>query len=297
MASIEAAGFMQALVYTSFGGPEQLHKTTIPIPIPSPQHALLRVCAVGLNAGDLHFLSGKPFLLRLATSQLLGPTRNARPGQDVCGIIEAFGDATAGADAGLAIGDYVIAQVDLPTGGCAAEWVSVPLALLVKKPAQCGIVEAAGLPCAALTAWKGIKDVAKVEQGQRVLINGASGGVGTFAVQMAVSLGAEVTGVCSGRNTALVKGLGAAHVIDYTTEDFTVLTTATVPYDVVFDLIGTRPLADCLRILTPTGVYVSAGGDPNTFVARLRSMMWTKLVVVGVNAELSCSCPCRTWGD
>ncbi|KAJ3112280.1 hypothetical protein HDU96_004724 [Phlyctochytrium bullatum] len=268
---------MQALAYRSFGGPEVITRTTLPIPSPSPAQALLRVRAIGLNAADLHLLSGKPFLVRLATSQLFSPRPNARPGLDVCGKIEAFGDPTAATACGLAVGEDVIAHVELTTGGCAAEFVCVPLALLVKQPAGTTVEEAAGLPCAALTAWKGLKDVARVQPGQRVLINGASGGVGTFAVQMAVALGGEVTAVCSTRNVTQARALGATTVIDYTRDDFTVLSDTAPRYDVVFDIAGNRSLKDCLRILGPGGVYVSVGGDTNTFVSRMMGLMWTKM--------------------
>ncbi|KAJ3095648.1 hypothetical protein HDU96_001100 [Phlyctochytrium bullatum] len=274
---MSAVKTMQALAYKSFGGHEAIIRTTLPIPSPSPTQALLRVRAISLNAGDLHLLSGKPFLMRLATSQLFSPRPNARPGLDVCGKIEAFGDVTAATARGLSVGDDVIAQVDLPTGGCSAEFVCVPLALLVKQPAGSTVEEAAGLPCAAVTAWKGVKDLAHVQPGQRVLINGASGGVGTFALQMAVALGGEVTAVCSTRNAAQARALGATTVIDYTRDDFTVLPDTAPKYDVVFDLVGNRDLAECLRILSPDGVYVSAGGDPNTFVSRMRGLMWTKM--------------------
>ncbi|MEU8614876.1 NAD(P)-dependent alcohol dehydrogenase [Actinoplanes sp. NPDC048791] len=238
---------MKAIVHDRYGPPDVLRFQEVDKPVPAGNEVLVRVRAAAVNARDWHFMRGDPYLARAAFG-LRAPKVRIR-GTDFAGVVEAVGgDVTR-----FSPGDEVYGEVE----AAFAEYVSVPDDLVERKPANLSFEQAAAIPLAGNTALMGLRDVARVRPGQQVLINGASGGVGTFAVQLAKSFGAQVTAVCSTRNAELVRSLGADHVVDYTREDFT---RAGQRYDVVFDLVGNRSLADLRRALTPTGTLVLSGG-------------------------------------
>ncbi len=246
-------GPVKAIVSDRYGSPDVLELRDVESPAPAGDEVLVRVHAASLNAYDWHVMRGDPYLARLAGANFTrrGPKRLVR-GRDFAGRIEAVG---ADVD-GFAPGDEVFGDLG-ETDGAFAEYVCVPANLVERKPANLTFEQAAALPLAGHTALKGLRDVAQVRPGQHVLINGASGGVGTFAVQLAKDLGAEVTAVCSTRNVELVAGLGADRVVDYTTED---ITRGERRYDVVFDLVGNHSLAALRRVLVPGGTVVLSGG-------------------------------------
>jgi NADPH:quinone reductase-like Zn-dependent oxidoreductase len=237
---------MQAIVQSAYGSSEVLSIGTAVRPVPKAGEVLVRVRASSLNFADVATVTGRPSLIRLVTG-LLRP-RHRVPGRDVAGIVEAVGaDVTD-----LAPGDEVYAEA---VAGAWAQYVAVPAKVVALKPANLTFEQAATVPLAGGTA---LDCLAGVTPGQKVLVNGASGGVGTFAVQLAKAAGAEVTGVCSGRNVELVRGLGADHVIDYDRSDFT---SDGQRYDLVVDLVGNRTLAACRRALTDRGTLaLSSGG-------------------------------------
>jgi NADPH:quinone reductase-like Zn-dependent oxidoreductase len=243
---------MQAMVYTEYGSPDVLQLAEVAAPTPGDDDVLIRVHAAGVNAGDWHLLRGEPFLIRLTA----GLRRPKHPilGADVAGRVEAVGRNVTE----LQPGDEVFGDLSDSGYGAFAEYVAVPAHAVTRKPAWLSFVRAAAVPSAALTALHGLRDEAQVQPGQRVLVNGASGGVGSFAVQIAKALGAVVTGVTSTRNVELVRSLGADHVVDYTQEDFTC---AGQRYDVILDVAAFRPFAEHERALVPGGVYVLVGGS------------------------------------
>ena len=238
---------MQAIVQRTYGAPEAVLTTaTVPRPVPAAGDVLVRVHASSLNFADVAMVTGRPSLIR-AVMGLRRP-RHRVPGRDVAGVVEAVGAEVTG----FRTGDEVYAEA---VAGSWAEYVAVPAAVVGRKPATLSFAEAATLPLAAGTA---LDCVRTVRPGQHVLVNGASGGVGTFVVQLAKALGAEVTGVCSGRNVELVREVGADHVIDYDRSDFT---STGERYDLVIDLVGNRTLAACRRALTEHGTLaLSSGG-------------------------------------
>ncbi|MFC7528451.1 NAD(P)-dependent alcohol dehydrogenase [Actinoplanes sp. GCM10030250] len=244
---------MRAFVQDSYGPAETLRLREVAAPVPADDHLLVRVNATSLNARDWHALRGDPYLARL----LFPPfgwraPKHAIRGSDFAGRVEAVGRSVTR----FAPGDEVFG--DLREGdGAFAEFACVAESAVQRKPANLTFEEAATLPLAGGTALLGVRDAAGVRAGQRVLINGASGGVGTFAVQLAKAYGAEVTAVCSGRNADLVRSLGADHVIDYTTSDFS---RSGRTFDVIFDLVANRPLRAYRRALTPDGTLVLSGG-------------------------------------
>ncbi|MFF0232527.1 NAD(P)-dependent alcohol dehydrogenase [Micromonospora sp. NPDC005254] len=241
---------MKAIVQDRYGPPETLALAEVATPTPAPDEVLVRVEAASLNAYDWHAMRGDPRMARLA----MGRTRpRARiRGRDFAGRVEAVGADVRQVRPGDAVfGDLGEAN------GAFAEYVCVPETLVAAMPANLTPQQAAALPLAGITALMGLRDAGGVEPGHRVLINGASGGVGTLAVQLAKALGATVTGVCSTRNVDLVRSLGADHVVDYHRDDFT---RGTDRHDVVFDLVGNRSLSELRRALTPTGTLVLSGG-------------------------------------
>ncbi|MFD7262243.1 NAD(P)-dependent alcohol dehydrogenase [Streptomyces sp. NPDC059874] len=238
---------MKAIVQDRYGSSDVLEFREVDRPVPGDAEVLVRVHASSVNARDWHVMRGDPYVARL-TFGLTRPKQRIQ-GADFAGVVEAVGkDVTR-----LRPGDEVYGEAD----GAFAEYVCASQEVLGPKPANLTFAQAAAVPLAGNTALMGLRDVGKVRPGQRVLVNGASGGVGTFAVQLAKALGAEVTGVCSTRNVDLVRSLGADHVVDYTREDFT---RTGERYDLLFDLVGNRTLAECRRALTPTGVLVLSGG-------------------------------------
>jgi len=242
---------MKAIVYEKYGSPDELRLTEVPKPTPADDEALIKVCAVGLNAADWHMLRADPFLVRLS-SGFFKP-KNTILGGDVAGTVEVAGSAVTQFRPGAA----VFAELSFDHMGGLAEYVCAPEAVLVAKPANLNFEEAAAVPMAALTALQGLRDAGKIQPGHKVLIHGSSGGVGTFAVQIAKHFGAEVTAVCSTSKMDMARMLGADHVIDYTREDFT---KNGQQYDLILAANGNRSLSDYERALMPTGIYVMAGG-------------------------------------
>jgi NADPH:quinone reductase-like Zn-dependent oxidoreductase len=244
---------MKAVVYHEYGSPDVLRLEEVEKPAPNDNQLLIKVSAVSVNPLDWHFMEGTPYIMRAMGVGLLKPTVE-RLGVDYAGTVEAIGKNVTQ----FKPGDEVFGGKN----GAFAEYICV-LAdrAVVLKPANITFEQAASVPIAAITALQGLRDDGKVQPGQKVLINGASGGVGTFAVQIAKSLGAEVTGVCSTRNVDMVRSLGADHVIDYIKEDFT---KSGQRYDVILDNVGTQPLLGFTRVLNPKGKYVLiGGGGPN----------------------------------
>ncbi|MFD8636722.1 NAD(P)-dependent alcohol dehydrogenase [Streptomyces sp. NPDC059533] len=238
---------MKAIVQERYGSSDVLEFKEVDRPAPRDGEVLVRVRAASVNARDWHVMRGDPYVARLAFG-LTGPRQRIQ-GTDFAGVVEAVGEAVTG----LRPGDEVYGEAD----GAFAEYVCARQDVVGAKPAGLTFEQAAAVPLAGNTALMGLRDLGRLQPGQHVLVNGASGGVGTFAVQIAKALGAEVTGVCSTRNVDLVRSLGADHVVDYKREDFT---RTGLRYDLVLDLVGNRTLADLRRASTPTGALVLSGG-------------------------------------
>lgn len=244
-----AAPRMKVIVHREFGSPDAIRLEEIDRPVPAGDQILVRVRAASINPLDWHYLEGTPYIARPLAFGLLRP-ESTRMGVDFAGTVESVGRNVTR----FQPGDDVFGRA----WGALAEYVCVAAeGAVVKKPANISFEQAASVPVAAITALQALRDRAQLGPGKRVLINGASGGVGTFAVQIAKSLGAEVTGVCSTRNLELVRSLGADSVIDYTKEDFTRMDRR---YDVILDNVGNRSLLDCRRVLEPEGRYILVGG-------------------------------------
>ena len=240
---------MKAITYHRYGAPEVLEFKEVDEPVVRDDHVLVRVRAASANPRDWHFMRGLPAFMRLQFG--LRKPKHSGFGSDIAGQVEAVGaDVTR-----FRPGDEVYADVVM---GGFAEFASVPEAFLAPKPANLTFEQAAAVPLAALTALQALRDHGRVQPGQRVLSIGAAGGVGTFAVQLAKWLGAEVTGVCSTRNLDLVRSLGADHVVDYTQGDFT---RSGRRYDLVVQLAGTASPSDLRRALTPTGTLLLSSGE------------------------------------
>jgi NADPH:quinone reductase-like Zn-dependent oxidoreductase len=240
---------MKAIVYHNYGAPRDvLAVEEIEKPAPGDDEVLIRIRAAAANPMDYHLMSGA-YLMRPMSG--LGKPKMTRPGADLAGEVEAVGSNVTRFQPGDAV--FGTAR------GAFAEYVCAPENRLALKPANLTFEQAAAIPIAGVTALQGLRDKGRIQPGQRVLINGAAGGVGTFAVQIAKSFGADVTGVCSTRNVDFVRSIGADHVIDYTTEDFT---RSVERYDLIFDCVGNRPLSACRRVLTPKGIFVAVGVRP-----------------------------------
>lgn len=242
---------MKAITQDRYGGPEVLELTDVDTPVAGPDEVLVKIRAASINAREWHLMRGDPYIARIMDRKTFGragPNVKIR-GTDFAGVVEAVGDNVTR----LRPGDQVFGEFD----GAFAEYVSAPESVVDLKPANLGFEQAAAVPLAGNTALVGIRDVARVQPGQKMLINGASGGVGTFAVQIAKAYDAYVTAVCSTRNADLVTSLGADEIVDYTRTDF-----AHRPdrYDLVLDLVGNRSLRDLRRVLTPTGTLILSGG-------------------------------------
>ncbi len=248
---------MQAIVRHDYGGPEVLAVEEVDRPAAGDDRVVVRVRAAALNPLDWHFLTGTPYLVRAR----LGLRRPKEPilGADAAGVVEEVGSGVSD----LRPGDEVFGEV----AGAFAEYVAARPGNLARKPANATFEDAAALPVAGLTALQGLRDVGRLEAGQHVLVNGASGGVGTFAVQIAKALGAEVTGVCSTRNVELVRSIGADHVLDYARDDFAA---AGHRYDVLLDNVGNRPLGDYRRVVKPGGTYVMVSGPKHRILGPMR---------------------------
>lgn len=238
---------MKAIVQDKYGPPGILRLREVDPPVPAAGEVLVRVRAAAVNARDWHVMRGDPYVARLVFG-FGGPKPRIR-GTDIAGRVAALGPGVTQ----YQVGDEVYGDVE----GAFAEYVRAPLGSVARKPANLTFEQAAAVPLAASTALVGLRDAGGLKPGQSVLINGASGGVGTFAIQIGRALGARVTAVCSTRNIDLVRSLGADHVIDYTRDDFT---RGGQRYDIVFDLVANRSLAACRRVLAPTGTLLLSGG-------------------------------------
>ncbi|MBB2914534.1 NADPH:quinone reductase-like Zn-dependent oxidoreductase [Streptosporangium becharense] len=242
---------MKAFVLRSYGSPDALELTEIDKPVPGDGEVLVRVRATSVQPYDWHLMRGEPYIARLmAGGPGLRKPKITILGADIAGQVEAVGRGVTE----FRPGDEVFA---MPKQGGFAEYVCVRESELAPKPKNLSFEQAAAVPLAAGTALLGLRDEGRIQAGQRVLVHGASGGVGTFAVQIAKAFGAEVTGVCSTRNVELVRSIGADEVIDYTVEDFT---RKGQRYDLLLDNAGSRPGSACRRALTPKGTYVVVGG-------------------------------------
>ena len=240
---------MKAIVYEKYGPPDVLELREVKKPIPEDDEVLIKVHAASVNAYDWHFLTADIFLIRLMGGGLLKP-KNTRLGADIAGRVEAVGRNVKQ----FQPGDEVFGMV---RGGF-ADYACAPEDALALKPVNLSFEQAAAVPMAAVTALQGLRDAGQIQPGQTVLINGASGGVGTFAVQIAKSFGAEVTAVCSTGNLEMARSIGADHIIDYTKVDFT---ESGQQYDLILAANGYHSLSAYRRALTPKGIYVMAGGS------------------------------------
>lgn len=259
---------MRAIQYTEYGAPDVLQFTEVERPAPGNDEVLLRIRAASVNPLDWHFMRGTPYIVR-AMAGLRKP-RFTRLGADVSGQVEAVGEAVTRFRAG----DEVFGSCN----GAFAEYVCASEKTLVMKPANVTFQQAAAVPVAAISALQGLRDKGRIRRGQKVLINGAAGGVGTFAVQIARTFGADVTGVCSTRNVDMVRSIGAGQVIDYTREDFT---RGGIRYHIIFDTVGNHSLTEYTRALTPDGTLVLVGGrddgnwlSPFPGLAKAVTMSW-----------------------
>ena len=238
---------MKAIVHNRYGSSEVLEYKEIDPPVLQDDDVLLRVVAASVNAGDLFTMRGSPWLARLSTG--LPRPKDHVLGWDAAGVVEAIGKNVTRFKPGDA--------VYCASSGTFADFARAKENVVDLKPASLSFEQAAAVPTAGFTALKGLRDAGKVQPGQKVLINGASGGVGTFAVQIAKALGAEVTGVCSTRNVEMVRSLGADHVVDYTQEDFT---RSGQRYDLILDNAASRSFSDLRRALTPQGIILPNSG-------------------------------------
>lgn len=243
---------MKAIVYTEYGLPDVLQFIEVAKPTPKDNEVLVKIHAASLNMADYYSLKGEPFLVRLMSGGIRKP-KNTILGADIAGRVEAVGKNVTQ----FRQGDEVFGDLSSSGWGGFAEYATVPEKALALKPANVTFENAAAAPMAAVTALQGLRDKGKIQPGHKVLINGASGGVGTFAVQIAKALGAEVTAVCSTRNQEMARSLGADHVIDYTREDFT---QNGQRYDLIIAANGYHPILDYRRALRAGGNYVVTGG-------------------------------------
>ncbi len=260
---------MKAIVCERYGPPDVLKLAEVDKPAPKENEVLIKVQAASLNAYDWHMLMADPFMVRVSGGGLLRPKRRI-PGADMAGQVEAVGENAAR----LKPGDDVFGDLARWGGGAFAEYVCAPEEALALKPEGTTFEQAAAAPMAALTALQGLRDKGHIRKGQKVLINGASGGVGTFAVQLAKYFGAEVTAVCSTGNMGMARLLGADHVIDYTKEDFT---RSGQQYDLILAANGYHPLADYKRVLAPAGTYVMTGGSMRQIFQAMLLAPWLSL--------------------
>jgi NADPH:quinone reductase-like Zn-dependent oxidoreductase len=265
---------MKAVVYRQYGSSDVLELQETPKPAVKDDDVLVRVHAASVNPLDWHFMRGTPYAMRVATG--LRKPNATRLGVDVAGHVEAVGKNVTQ----FAQGDEVFGTCK----GAFAEYVCAAESDLALKPANVTFEQAAAVAIAGFTALQGLRDKGHVQAGQKVLINGAAGGVGTFAVQIARSVGADVTGVCSTRNVDMVRSIGADQVVDYTREDFT---ESGLRYDVILDMIGNHSLSDRRRALTPKGTLVLVGGpDKGRWLGPLIGLLKVLLVSPFVSQKL-----------
>ena len=266
---------MNAIVYRCYGSPDILEFGAIEKPTPADSEVLVKVKAASVNPLDWHYMRGTPYIMRLGTG--LGEPDEIRLGVDFAGTIEAVGKNVTQ----FKPGDDVFGG----KAGAFAEYLTVAEdRAVVLKPANLSFEQAASVPIAAITALQALRDKGQLKPGQKVLINGASGGVGTFAVQIAKSIGAEVTGICSDRNAEMVRSIGADHVIDYKQEDYT---TNGQQYDLIIDMIGNHSLSANKQVLTPRGIYVIVGGGKGNWLGPLMGPIKASIYSPFVEQEFS----------
>jgi NADPH:quinone reductase-like Zn-dependent oxidoreductase len=255
------AEVMTAVIYRCYGSPDVVEVTEVAKPVPADNEVLVKVQAASVNPLDWHYMRGSPYLLRLSAG--LGSPDDLRLGVDFAGTVEAVGSGVTQ----FKPGDEVFGR----SNGAFAEYVIVPEdRSVVHMPDEVSFEQAAALPIAAITALQALRDKGELKPGQKVLINGASGGVGTYAVQIAKAMGAEVHGVCSTRNLDLVRSLGADHVWDYRNEDYT---ESGETYDLIVDMVGNHSLMKNRRVLTDDGILVIVGGPKGNWLAPLKKPM------------------------
>jgi NADPH:quinone reductase-like Zn-dependent oxidoreductase len=259
---------MKAWTYDRYGSPDILELKEIDLPTGSDDHLLVRILAACVNPYDWRLLRANPSLVRLMKG-LRRPRQAVIPGADMAGVVESVGKGVTR----FRPGDEVYAEIG---AGCFADYVSVQEELVALKPTNLTFEQAAAVPMTAMTALQGLRNVGRLEEGQRVLVNGASGGVGSFAVQLAKALGAaEVTGVCSTRNLELVRSIGADRVIDYTQEDFT---QSGQRYDLLLDTVGNYSIRAFRRAVTRKGTFVIAGGGGGRWLGPVPQLLKGKLL-------------------
>jgi NADPH:quinone reductase-like Zn-dependent oxidoreductase len=260
------AATMRAAVQHRYGPPSVLESSEVGIPLPGRGDVLVQVGAASIHPGDYFVMTGEPYILRLVFG--LRRPRHGIPGRDLAGVVAAVGkDVTT-----LRPGDEVFGW---SAAGTLAEYACVPADHLVPVPANVSVADAAAVPTSALTALQALRKIANVQPGQTVLVTGASGGVGSFAVQIAKAFGAEVTGVCSTRNVELVRSLGADHVVDYTKTDFT---RTEQRWDIILDNVEAQPLAAVRRALTPTGTLIPNSGHGGRWVGPLGRIVTARVL-------------------
>ena len=257
---------MKAIVYHNYGSPDVLKCEEIDKPTAGDNEVLIKVHAASVNPLDWKIMIGRPYIVRILFG--LRKPKFTRPGRDVAGQVEAVGRNVTQ----FKPGDEVFGTCH----GAFAEYVCASESKLAMKPDKVTFEQAASVPVAALTALQGLRDKGQIRPGQKVLINGAAGGVGTFAVQIAKWFGADVTGVCSTRNVDMVRSIGAGRVIDYIQEDFT---KSGQRYDLIFDCVGNHSLSACRRVLNPKGIYIGAGVGPVVSMIGLLARWITALVL------------------
>ncbi|MBT8098673.1 MAG: NAD(P)-dependent alcohol dehydrogenase, partial [Gammaproteobacteria bacterium] len=263
-----------AAVYRCYGSPEVIEIANIRKAEPDDHEVLVRVKAASVNPLDWHYLRGSPYIMRLESG--IGAPDDPHMGVDFAGTVEAVGTAVSK----FAVGDEVFGG----RSGAFGEYVLVGESrAIAHKPANISFAEAAAVPIAGVTALQAVRDYGRISPGDKVLINGASGGVGTFAVQIAKSLGAEVTGICSTRNVDMVRSIGADHVIDYTQDDYT---EHDVRYDVIVDNVGNHPVTANTGVLEDDGVFVLVGGEKGDWIAPLKGPLKTVLLAPFVDQEM-----------
>ncbi|MEH7073058.1 NAD(P)-dependent alcohol dehydrogenase [Neobacillus drentensis] len=260
---------MKAIVYDKYGPPDVLKLTEVEKPVPKDNQVLVKIRAASVNYGNLVLLKGEPFLARFAFG-LLKP-KYPIPGGDIAGQVEVVGKEVTQ----FQPGDEVFGDLSGCGWGGFAEYVAVPENALVLKPANLSFEEAAAVPMASVTALQSLRDKGEIQAGQKVLIYGASGGVGTFAIQIAKAIGAEVTAVCSTRNVDIAKSIGADHVIDYTKEDFT---QKTERYDVILGANGSQPISVYKRALNSNGIFVHVGGSGTQMFQAMVMGPWISMI-------------------
>lgn len=261
----EDAPTMKALLHRCYGGPGVLSIEHVAKPDVTDGAVLVKVYAAAVNPLDWHYMRGKPYVMRLDSG--FGSPTDLRMGVDFAGTVEAIGSGVTR----FKVGDRVFGAGN----GALAEYVVIRQSSAIAGiPAQVSFAEAAAVPVAGMTALQALRDKGKVTAGQKVLVNGASGGVGTYAVQIAKALGAEVTGVCSTRNVEMVRAVGADHVVDYTRENFT---QGSGRYDVIVDNVGTHSVSDYRRVMTPHGVLVVVGSlDDGAYLGPVKALVKAK---------------------